>query len=72
MEGNVPLVWVIAISIAFGLMLGYAIGMAIGVSTGKRQLLNKIKMLLFRERIDFDIDALIRSRHSKFIREDFL
>ena len=72
MEANVPLVWVIAISIAFGLLLGYAIGMVIGVSTGKRQLLNKIKMLLFREKIEFDIDALMRSRHSKFIREDFL
>ncbi len=45
---------------AFGLLLGYAIGMIIGVSQGKQQLIKKIKILVSRKKIDFDIDKLLR------------
>ena len=54
-------------SVAFGLFLGYATGMAIGVSKGKQQLIKlikKIKLLVFQEKIDFDIDKLLRSKRS--------
>lgn len=57
---SVPLVWYIAMGVAFGLLLGYAIGMAIGVSQSKQQLIKKIKFLVSRKKIDFDIDKLLR------------
>jgi len=72
MDTSIPLVWYIAMGVAFGLLLGYAIGMTIGVSTGKQQLIKKIKLLVSREKLDFDIDKLLRSKRSKLIKEDFL
>jgi len=72
MNTSVPLIWYIAMGIAFGLCLGYAIGMAIGVSQGRRQLLKRIKLLLSREKIDFDIDKLLLSKKGRFVKEDFL
>ena len=59
-------------SVAFGLFLGYATGMAIGVSKGKQQLIKKIKLLVLREKIDFDIDKLLRSKRSRFVKKYFL
>jgi len=58
--------------IAFGLLLGYTIGMLIGVSKGRQQLINKIKLLVAREKIDFDVDKLLQSKNSRLIKEDFL
>jgi hypothetical protein len=72
MNPSIPLVWYIAMSIAFGLLLGYAIGMLIGVSRGRQQLIKKIKLLVVREKIDFDVDKLLQSKHGKLIKEDFL
>ncbi|MBC8485857.1 MAG: hypothetical protein ISS80_04285 [Candidatus Cloacimonetes bacterium] len=60
MNQSIPLVWYIAMGAAFGLLLGYAIGMIIGVSQGKQQLIKKIKILVSRKKIDFDIDKLLR------------
>ena len=60
MNQSIPLVWYIAMGAAFGLLLGYAIGMIIGVSQGKQQLIKKIKFLVSRKKIDFDIDKLLR------------
>lgn len=45
--------------VAFGLFLGYVIGMAIGISTGKQQLIKKIKRLGTQEKMDFDIGKLL-------------
>ena len=72
MNTSIPLIWYIAMGVAFGLFLGYAIGMAIGVSNGKQQLIKKIKLLVLREKIDFDIDKLLRSKRNRLIKEDFL
>jgi hypothetical protein len=72
MDPSIPLVWYIAMGIAFGLLLGYTIGMLIGVSRGRQQLIKKIKLLVEREKIDFDIDRLLQSKNSKLIKEDFL
>lgn len=72
MDTNIPLVWYVAMGVAFGLLLGYAIGMLIGVSRGRQQLIKKIKLLVSREKIDFDIDKLLHSKNSKLIKEDFL
>jgi len=72
MSTSIPLIWYIAMSVAFGLFLGYAIGMAIGVSKGKQQLIKKIKLLVLREKIDFDIDKLLRSKQSRLVKENFL
>jgi hypothetical protein len=72
MDPSIPLVWYIAMGIAFGLLLGYTIGMLIGVSRGRQQLIKKIKLLVAREKIDFDIDRLLQSKNSKLIKEDFL
>jgi hypothetical protein len=58
--------------IAFGLLLGYTIGMVIGVSRGRQQLIKKIRLLVARQKIDFDIDKLLQSKNSKLIKEDFL
>jgi hypothetical protein len=58
--------------IAFGLLLGYTIGMLIGVSNGRQQLIKKIKLLVAREKIDFDVDKLLQSKNSRLIKEDFL
>ncbi len=60
MDQSIPLIWYIAMGIAFGLLLGYAIGMAIGISQGKQQLIKRIKFLISRKKIDFDIDKLLR------------
>jgi hypothetical protein len=72
MNPSIPLVWYIAMGIAFGLLLGYTIGMLIGVSRGRQQLIKKIKLLVAREKIDFDIDRLLHSKHGRLIKEDFL
>jgi len=72
MDTSIPLIWYIAMGVAFGFLLGYAIGMVIGSSQGKQQLINKIKLLASREKIDSDIDKLLKSKASKLIREDFL
>lgn len=72
MDTNIPLVWYIAMGVAFGLLLGYTIGMLIGVSRGRQQLIKKIKLLVAREKIDFDVDKLLQSKNSKLIKEDFL
>jgi len=72
MDASIPLVWYVAMGVAFGLLLGYTIGMLIGVSKGRQQLIKKIKLRVAREKIDFDIDKLLRSKNSKLIKEDFL
>jgi hypothetical protein len=72
MSPSIPLVWYIAMGIAFGLLLGYTIGMVIGVSRGRQQLIKKIRLLVARQKIDFDIDKLLQSKNSKLIKEDFL
>ena len=72
MDTSVPLIWYVAMGVAFGLLLGYAVGMLIGVSRGRQQLIKKIKLLVSREKIDFDIDKLLQSKNSKLIKEDFL
>jgi membrane protein DedA with SNARE-associated domain len=72
MNTNVPLIWYVAISVAFGLLLGYAIGMAIGVSSGKQQLLKKLRLLISRKKLDLDIDKLLKTKWSQMIKEDFL
>lgn len=72
MSTSIPLIWYIAMGVAFGLFLGYAIGMAIGVSKGRQQLIKKIRLLVSREKIDFDIDKLLRSKQSRVVKEDFL
>jgi hypothetical protein len=46
--------------------------MLIGVSRGRQQLIKKIKLLVAREKIDFDVDKLLHSKHGKLIKEDFL
>ena len=60
MNQSIPLIWDIAMGVAFGLLLGYATGMIIGVSQGKQQLIKRIKILVSRKKIDFDIDKLLR------------
>ena len=60
MSQSIPLVWYIAMGVAFGLLLVYAIGMILGVSQGKQQLIKRIKFLVSRKKIDFDIDKLLR------------
>jgi hypothetical protein len=72
MDPSIPLIWYVAMGVAFGLLLGYAIGMAIGVSKGRQQLLQKIRLLAAREKIDFDVDKLLHKKHGKLIKEDFL
>ncbi|MHC2995413.1 MAG: hypothetical protein IBV53_07940 [Candidatus Atribacteria bacterium] len=72
MSTSIPLIWYIAMSVAFGLFLRYAIGMSIGVSKGKQQLIKKIKLLVFQEKIDFDIDKLLRNKRSRLVKENFL
>jgi hypothetical protein len=72
MNTSIPLVWYVGMGVAFGLLLGYTIGMLIGVSKGRQQVIKKIKLLSSREKIDFDIDKLLQSKHGKFIKEDFL
>jgi hypothetical protein len=72
MDPSIPLIWYTAMGIAFGLLLGYTIGMLIGVSKGRQQLIRKIKLLVAREKIDFDIDKLLQSKNSRLIKEDFL
>jgi hypothetical protein len=72
MDPSIPLIWYVAMGVAFGLLLGYAIGMAIGVSRGRQQLIQKIRLLVAREKIDFDVDRLLHNKHGKLIKEDFL
>jgi hypothetical protein len=72
MNIHIPLIWFVAMGIAIGLFLGYTIGMLIGVSRGRQQLIKKIRLLVSREKIDFDIDKLLHSKNSKLIKEDFL
>jgi hypothetical protein len=72
MNASIPLVWYVAMGVAFGLLLGYTVGMVIGVSRGRQQLIKKIKLLVAREKINFDIDKLLQSKDSKLIKEDFL
>jgi hypothetical protein len=72
MDPSIPLIWYVAMGIAFGLLLGYTIGMLIGVSNGRQQLIKKIKLLVAREKIDFDVDKLLQSKNSRLIKEDFL
>ena len=59
MDTSIPLIWYIAMGVAFGLFLGYVIGMAIGIPTGKQQLIKKIKWLGTQEKMDFDIGELL-------------
>jgi hypothetical protein len=72
MATSIPLVWYIAMGVGFGLCLGYAVGTTIGTSSGKRQLIKKIKLLLRYEKVDINLDKLLRSKHSQLIKEDFL
>ena len=72
MNIHIPLIWFVAMGAAFGLLLGYTFGMLIGVSRGRQQLIKKIRLLVSREKIDFDIDKLLHSKNSRLIREDFL
>jgi hypothetical protein len=62
---DIPLVWFIAMGVGFGLLLGYAIGMALGITTGRQQLIKRVKHLVAREHLDFDIEGLLRSDRHK-------
>jgi len=67
MINGVPLVWYVAMGVAFGLLLGYAAGMTIGMVSGKQQLLKRIRLLLTHEKIDVDIDRLLLSKRGRVI-----
>jgi len=61
MEWVLTHIWELIISLGLGFFAGFLIGKTLGLSEGKEAVIQKVKNLIVRGKVDFNIEELLRS-----------
>lgn len=61
MEWVLSHIWGVASSLVLGFFGGFLLGKARGLSKGKEIVIQKVKSLIVRGRVDFNIEELLRN-----------
>ena len=62
--------WILAVGIGGGGLAGYALGMLVGTLRGREQVIRRVRTLILRGKLEFDLEPFLRGEGERSSMDD--